>query len=61
MGGQGGQGGQGGPDFLQVVKSIYRCGDFEAFDTVSWWYNYHTFPEIYLVRVMELVMMMLMV
>jgi len=27
---------------------VVRCGDFEAFNSVSWWYNYHTFPEIYL-------------
>ena len=31
-----------------------RCGDFEAFNSVSWWYNYHTFPEIYLVRISSL-------
>ena len=23
----------------------HMCGDFEAFDTVSWWYNYHTYPD----------------
>ena len=22
-------------------------GDFEAFDTVSWWYNYHTYKNVY--------------
>ena len=23
----------------------HMCGDFEAFNTVSWWYNYHTYPD----------------
>ena len=23
------------------------CHDFEAFSTVSWWYNYHTYKEVY--------------
>jgi len=22
-----------------------KCGDFDAFSTVSWWYNYHTYPD----------------
>ena len=22
-------------------------GDFDAFSTVSWWYNYHTYREVY--------------
>lgn len=28
----------------------HRVGDFEAFDTVSWWYNYHTIKEVYLIK-----------
>ena len=24
-----------------------RPGDFEAFSTVSWWYNYHTYKEVW--------------
>ena len=24
----------------------HRVGDFEAFSTVSWWYNYHTIPDV---------------
>ena len=24
-----------------------KCGDLDAFSSISWWYNYHTFPEIY--------------
>ena len=24
-----------------------KCGDLDAFKTIGWWYNYHTFPEIY--------------
>ena len=26
----------------------HMVGDFEPFKTVSWWYNYHTYKEIYL-------------
>ena len=37
--------------FIFHFDNSQRCGDFEAFNTVSWWYNYHTFPEMYLVRV----------
>ena len=24
----------------------HKCGDFEAFSTVSWWYNYHTYQDV---------------
>ena len=24
----------------------HRCGDFEAFTTTSWWYNYHTYENV---------------
>ena len=24
-----------------------RCGDLDAFSSIGWWYNYHTFPEVY--------------
>jgi len=24
----------------------HRCGDFQAFETVSWWYNYHTHADV---------------
>jgi len=24
----------------------HRCGDFQAFNTASWWYNYHTTDDI---------------
>ena len=24
----------------------HKCGDFEAFSTVSWWYNYHTYKNV---------------
>ena len=37
--------------FMFHFDNSQRCGDFEAFNTVSWWYNYHTFPEMYLVRI----------
>ena len=23
----------------------HKCGDFENFETISWWYNYHTHPD----------------
>ena len=23
----------------------HMCGDFDAFSTVSWWYNYYTYPD----------------
>ena len=25
----------------------HKCGDFDAFSTISWWYNYHTTEKIY--------------
>ena len=25
----------------------HMCGDFDAFETVSWWYNYHTYKQVY--------------
>ena len=25
----------------------HMVGDFEAFSTISWWYNYHSYKEIY--------------
>ena len=25
----------------------HMCGDFEAFQTISWWYNYHTYREVW--------------
>ena len=24
----------------------HMCGDFDAFETVSWWYNYHTYKQV---------------
>jgi len=29
---------------------VVRCSDFEALTGISWWYNYHTFPDIYTVK-----------
>ena len=26
---------------------MHKCGDFDAFSTISWWYNYHTTEKIY--------------
>ena len=25
----------------------HMCGDFETFQTISWWYNYHTYREVW--------------